>query len=238
MNRNSQLKKVLIIAYYWGICIPGLTKYLPEFGWQPIILTPVLSVKPKPAVRVVETSYRDALGFWKRLLKLNPNEDIRRQTKKRLGVTSKKSLVDFILTGGGAIVNYPDSERGWIPFAVRAGDELLQKEDIDAIISSSPPVTSHLIANKLKGKFGIPWIADFPDLWSQNHNYGYGRLRRILDRNLERRTLSKTDALVTISEPWAEKLRTLHTRSARAPRTSTSSPMKTTIACACASMAC
>ena len=72
------------------------------------------------------------------------------------------------------------------------------------------PVTSHIIANKLKDKFGIPWVADFPDLWSQNHNYQYSPLRRALDRRLEIKTLSKADALTTVAEPWAEKLRTLH----------------------------
>jgi len=160
--------------------------------------------------RVVETSYRDALGSWKRLFGLNPDEDIRMQVKKQFGVTSKKSLVDYILTCGGAIVNYPDSDRGWKPFAVKAGSELLQKEDIDAIISSSSPVTSHLIAKELKTRYRIPWVADFRDLWSQNHNYSYGPLRRLIDRTLELKTLSTADALVTVSQPWADKLSTLH----------------------------
>lgn len=190
--------------------IPGLAKYLPEFGWQPIILTAPLPEKPNMQFRVIETSYRDALSFWKRLLRLNPDEDIRRQVKKRLGVTSKKSLMDFILTCIGAIVNYPDSDRGWKPFAVRAGSELLQKEDIDAILSSSSPVTSHLIAKELKVRYKIPWLADFRDLWSQNHNYSYGPLRRLIDRRLELKTLSKADALVTVSQPWVDKLSTLH----------------------------
>lgn len=53
-------------------------------------------------------------------------------------------------------------------------------------------------------------IADFPDLWSQNHNYGYSPLRRMVDRRLEVKTLSKADALITVSELWAEKLGILH----------------------------
>jgi glycosyltransferase involved in cell wall biosynthesis len=72
------------------------------------------------------------------------------------------------------------------------------------------PVTSHLIASELKAKYRIPWIADFPDLWSQNHNYQYGPLRKFLDRRLELKTLSTADALVTVSQPRAERLRELH----------------------------
>jgi len=210
VGRNSRLKNVLIIAYYWGTRIPGLVKYLPEFGWQPVILTAPLIEEPNTQFRVVETSYRDVFSFWKRLFRLNPDEDVRRQVKKRFGVTFKNSLVDFILTCVGEVVNYPDGDKGWKPFAVTAGSELLQREDIHAILSSSSPITSHLIAKELKIRHKIPWVADFRDLWSQNHNYSYSPIRKLFDRRLELKTLSEADALVTVSEPWAEKLKMLH----------------------------
>jgi len=209
------MKKVLIVGYFWPYRygskrIVGLAKYLPEFGWQPIFLTAPLYEKPEPHFRVIETPYRDVLSFWKKLLGINPEQDLRGQVKKRFGATSKRSpLIDFVLTRLGEIINYPDSERGWKPFAIKAGSELLQKEDIDAMISVWP-VTSHFIAKELKIKYKIPWLADFPDLWSQNHNYSYSSLRRALDIRLERKILAQADALVTISQPWAEKLRALY----------------------------
>ena len=110
------------------------------------------------------------------------------------------------------ITHYPDSEKGWKPFAVKAGDKLLQNEDIDAMISSSSPVTSHLIAKELKSKHKIPWVADFRDLWTQNHNYPYSTFRKFFERKLEIKTLSPADALVTLSPPAAEKLKILHKR--------------------------
>jgi len=119
-------------------------------------------------------------------------------------------LMDSILTCAGAIVNYPDSERGWKPFAINEGRKLLHQENIDAIISSSPPVTGHIVARELKGTYGTPWLADSRDLWSQNHNYSYGPLRKLIDRRLELKTLSSADALVSVSQPWADKLGTLH----------------------------
>lgn len=206
------MKKVLIIAHlsHASPRIPGLAKYLLEFGWQPIILTAPVGKKPDSQCRVIETGYRGVLGFWKRVFRLDPREDIRRGAKKRLGVTAKKSALDFFLTLGGAIINYPDSEKGWKSFAIKAGSELLEKEDIDVIISSSSPVTSHIIAKELKNKHKIPWVADLRDLWTQNHNYSYGPLRKLIDRRLELKTLSNADALVTVSQPWAEKLQALH----------------------------
>lgn len=73
-------------------------------------------------------------------------------------------------------------------------------------------MTSHLIAKELKTKHEIPWIADLRDLWSQNHNYSLGPIRKAIDRRLELKTLSRADALTTTTEPWAEKLRILHER--------------------------
>ena len=108
------------------------------------------------------------------------------------------------------IAHYPDSERRWKPFAVKAGDELLQNEEVDAMISSSSPVTSHLIAKELKSKHKIPWVADFRDLWTKNHNYPYSTFRKFFERKLEIKTLSPADALVTLSPPAAEKLKILH----------------------------
>ena len=210
------MKKVLIIAHFWPYRsgsgrVIGLAKYLTEFGWQPIILTAPLSEKPDPRFRVIETGYHDVLGFWKRLFGFNSNGGIRSQVKKSLGVTSKKSFIDFFINAIGAIFLYPDMHKGWKPFAIKAGSELLQNEDIDAMISIWP-VTSHIIAKELKNKNKIPWIADLPDPWSQNHYYSYGRLRKLFDKRLELKTLLFADILTTVTLPWAEDLRTLHKR--------------------------
>ena len=210
------MKKVLVIGYPFPLRrggsprLLGLAKYLPEFGWQPIILSAPLDMKPGPGFRVIETPYRDNLRFWKRRLRLSEDEDVRIQIKKRAGVMKKKSALDFLLTRIGEVVNYPDADKGWRPYATRAGETLLVTEDIDAIISSSAPITAHLVAKKLKLKHQVPWLADLRDLWSQNHNYSYSHLRKLFDERLERSTLSIADAIVTVSQPWADRLNTLH----------------------------
>ncbi len=209
------MKKVLIIAYFPPTPLPsprimGLAKYLPEFGWEPVILAASLPQKSDKRFRVIETPYRDALIFWKRLFRLNPDEDLRGGIKKRFGITAKKSFMDYLLTLGGEIINYPDGYRGWKPFAIKAGDELLQQEEVLAMISSSAPITCHLIARELKIRYKIPWVADLRDLWAQNLNYTYGPIRKLFDRRLELKTLSGADAMVTVSQPWADKLSLLH----------------------------
>jgi glycosyltransferase involved in cell wall biosynthesis len=183
-----------------------LAKYLPEFGWQPIILTAPIGEDAysqfripkdfKTTVRVIEThGYSSPYG------------------KKRL--TSKKytkvrPFLKFLYKYYREIAQYPDAEKGWKPFVLKASNHLLQNEAIDAIVSSSSPVTSHLIAKELKEKHRIPWVAELRDLWTQNHNYPYSPLRKFFEKRLELKTLSSADALVALSSPDAEKLMALH----------------------------
>ncbi len=214
-QKASEMKKVLIIGFIERLRYGGgrrqlpLAKYLPEFGRQPTFITPPPRERPNIQARIVETPYHDILGIWRRPLKLKPDDGIRHQVRKRFGVTSRRSFIDFLMSIFGAIVCYPDEHKGWKPFAFRAGNELLQQENFDAMISCMP-VTCHIVARELKDRHKIPWIVDLTDLWSQNHNYQYGQLRRWFDARLELKTLSSADALVTVSQPLAEKLGALH----------------------------
>ena len=210
------MKKVLIISYHFppsiavgGLRIQGLAKYLSEFGWEPIILTTTLPGNPNTQFRVIQTPYYDVIASWKKRFGLKPEEGVKKQFEMKMH-KNKKSFMDYVLFFLSEIIAYPDAQKGWYPFAVEAGSEILENENIDAIISSSSPVTCHLIAKELKMKYTIPWIADFRDLWTQNHYYQYSPIRRFIERRLEIKTLSKPDALVTVSNDLAETLGTLH----------------------------
>jgi hypothetical protein len=211
------MKKVLVVTYYFpprstvaSLRPLGLAKYLPEFGWEAVILTAALPGKPDPHFKVIETQYHDCLGFAKKPLKLDSDSPLLAQVKNKLGVKSERSPLDFILATMGGIVAYPDPQKGWQRFAFEAGKDILRQQGIQAMISSSPPPTSHIIARKLKDEFKIPWVADFQDLWTQNYYYLYGPLRRVIERRLERNTLSTADMLVTASQPAADDLGNLH----------------------------
>ena len=78
-----------------------------------------------------------------------------------------------------------------------------QNLDIAAIVTTSPPISSHLIGRRAKSILGCPWIADFRDLWTQNLGE---RNSQHLQVGLEKRTLKAADALVTVSDPWASRL--------------------------------
>jgi glycosyltransferase involved in cell wall biosynthesis len=192
-----------------GIRLYGLAKHLPKCGWKPIILTPVLPGEPDSQIRVIQTHYDDVLALWKRRMGLNVEKSLHEQ----FGVSRSKnrpSVLDYFVRLPQEIITYPDPMRGWYKHAVEVGDDLLQSEQIDAILSSSYPVTCHLIAKTLAEKYQIPWVADLRDLWTQNPYSNYCTLRRFAEKRLELRTLGKASALVTVSRPLADDLSRLH----------------------------
>ncbi len=212
-------RRVLMITYYFpprpgsaSLRLRGLAKYLPEYGWEPVILTAALPGEPEDRFKVVQTPYPgDATACWKRRLGLAPDKGFQEQ----LGIPralreGRASFTSRVVSLAKAIIAYPDDQKGWYSFAVSAGHDLLKRERFDALLSSSGPATCHLIAREVKRRHEIPWVADLRDLWTQNHYYPYGPVRRLFERRLEVKTLSAADVLVTVSEPLAQKLRLLH----------------------------
>jgi glycosyltransferase involved in cell wall biosynthesis len=82
----------------------------------------------------------------------------------------------------------------------------------DAIISTSSPVTGHLIARYISTRHSIPWLAEFRDLWSENPYTDYPSLRNGIELLLERWTIRPASALVTVSDPIANTLGRIHNR--------------------------
>jgi hypothetical protein len=108
------------------------------------------------------------------------------------------------------IFSYPDAYKSWQTNLYDALCDYLDGEANNCIIISEYPTISHVVSKKIKKKYAVPWVADFVDLWSENHNYPYSKVRKFFDRKLERSTLRHANYIVTTSNLWAEKLRKLH----------------------------
>ena len=212
------MRRVLLITFNYppspdiGAVRPrGLAKYLPRFGWEPIVLVPRLSTGSRPSAGVIETDYRDVVASFKAKIGLDPHRGMQQQLD--LKSSSQPGVVlphGKLITWARTIVSYPDKTKGWIPFAVKAVEELANPESvnhvrIDAILSTSPPISVNLIAARAKSILHCPWAADFRDPWSDDGTPTGGL--DVLARSLEKRTLSNADALITVSDPWVENFR-------------------------------
>jgi glycosyltransferase involved in cell wall biosynthesis len=217
------MRRVLLTTYHFppgnaiGLIRPmGLAKYLPRFGWEPVVLTPMLADGPRspglvPEGELLETGYQDILGQWKSKFGFDPKRGIHQQLSLPRAKRPNSSLPHTaFMKWLKPLVFFPDLTKGWMPFAVDAITRLKQRAPVDAIITTSPPITCNLIGVRAKEILGVPWLADFRDLWTQDtlaRNNGNNAIFHFLDERLERRILAKADALVTVSDPWVERLR-------------------------------
>jgi glycosyltransferase involved in cell wall biosynthesis len=107
------------------------------------------------------------------------------------------------------LLDTPDSLWPWAAPAVAAARERLAKGDIQAILTTSPPETVHLIGRRLQREFNLPWVADLRDLWSCDHFRQRPGWKLALLRRLERHLLNRADGLVTVSPGFLETERQL-----------------------------
>lgn len=94
-----------------------------------------------------------------------------------------------------------DSKLLWTLSAIRTGKRLSSKQNYDMILSRSTPISSHLVAYKLKRSNNIPWVADFSDPWTQNiyKKYPFRSIKKI-DEYLEKKVVYAADRIVFTSQ--------------------------------------
>ncbi len=211
--KPTATKSVLVLTYYWPPAGgPGVQrvlkfcKYLPHFGWRPVVLTvkdgeypaldPSLEKDTAPDLVVHRTPSLEPFALY-RLLTGKRRIETFVLTEDSHGTPAQR-LAAFVR--GNLFI--PDGRIGWKPFAVRRGMKIIEKERIDVIFSTAPPMSTHLIARSLARRSGLPWAADFRDPWTDV--FYYHTLKRLapavrLDRRLEKTVISKADAVVTVS---------------------------------------
>jgi glycosyltransferase involved in cell wall biosynthesis len=218
------VKKVLIITYYWPPSGgPGVqrvlkfAKYLPDFGWEPVILTVENGEYPAidktlfseiPEIcTVYKTKSATPSALYKKFtgMKNKKDDSIPVSTLVQKNITWKQKLSNFIR------LNFfiPDAKIGWIPYAVKAGKKIIEKEQPDIIFSTSPPPTVHLIAAKLAKWSGIKWVADFRDPWTKIHYLQQQRINPVskkINKNLEKKVIKNCNAAICVSNNFINLL--------------------------------
>ncbi|MDO9634664.1 MAG: glycosyltransferase [Paludibacter sp.] len=210
------MKKVLIITYYW---IPSggagvqrwvkFAKYLRDFGWEPIIYTPEnpeystlddsFAEDIPTDVQVIKTPIWEPYNIYRNLFgkngqTINPgfiSEDKKAGWKEKLSVWIRGNFL------------IPDPRKFWISPSVKFLKNYLLDHPVDAVITTGPPHSMHLIAYKLKKHFPrIPWIADFRDPWTNIDYYEELNLTKFADKRhqyLEQRIVRSADSVVVVS---------------------------------------
>ena len=205
--------KVLIITYYWppagGSGVQRwlkFVKYLQEFGIEPVVYTVDNVIYPKEDKTLLHEVLENItvlkqpiweptdLLFWKK----------DKPQKSGISNVSKSGLLSFVR--GNFFI--PDPKLFWVKPSVKYLQKYLDLNKIDTIISTGPPHSMHLIANKLRQKNNIKWIADFRDPWSDlYYNKDFNQLSFVKNKNkkLEEAVLKNADCVLTVSNSLKEE---------------------------------
>jgi glycosyltransferase involved in cell wall biosynthesis len=174
-------KKVLLISYLFppvggsGVQrVLKFVKYLPEFGWVPIVLTVKdinYSIRDYsllddigPEIKIVRTGSADPHRLSSFLFSGVPGDGSESKViKNRRFAEGSSSLQAFRWVRD--LIAVPDTAVGWIPFAYKAGLRAIQEGGVDVILALAPMNSSTLLARLLSKKTGIPYVLDFRDPW-------------------------------------------------------------------------
>ncbi|MCF8241918.1 MAG: glycosyltransferase family 4 protein [Melioribacteraceae bacterium] len=215
------MKKVLIITYYWPPAGgPGVqrvlkfVKYLPQFGWEPVILTVENGEYPAidksllneipDGLKVYKTKTFEPFLLYKGLTGHKGNIPTHVLSK-----SSSESFIQKASKWARANIFIPDARAGWISSIVKNGLEIIEKEKPDIILSSSPPHSLQIGAMKLAEKSRLKWIADLRDPWTDGFwqkdlprtNYAIKK-----DKSYEHEVLTRADGVVAVSKSIIELL--------------------------------
>lgn len=216
MQTTQDLKKVLIVTYYWPPAGgPGVqrwlkfAKYLPAFGYQPVVYTP-----ENPNYPILDDQLEQEISEHCVVVKQPINEPYKwaqllgskEANAMSSGLIKQKQKQSFTERGmlwvrGNFFI--PDARVGWVKPSVHFLSDYIQKHHIDTVITTGPPHSMHLIGMQLKELRKIHWIADFRDPWT---TIGYHKdlklsafaTQKHLD--LEKQVLNEADQIIVTSK--------------------------------------
>jgi glycosyltransferase involved in cell wall biosynthesis len=220
------MKKVLIISYYWppsgGAGVQRwlkFAKYLRAYNWEPVIYTPLNPEAPAidqsleadipEGIEVIKTKITEPYTAYKKFVGRKKEDSIK---SGFLSENKTPSLTENIAVWIRGNLFIPDARKYWIKPSVKFLRNYLKDHHIDAMVSTGPPHSMHMIAMGIKQKLIVPWLADFRDPWTNIDFYDKLKLTKLADkkhRRMEAAVLQHADKIVTVSNNWANDFNTL-----------------------------
>lgn len=223
------MRKFLLITYYWPPAGGGgamrwvkFCKYIREFGWEPIVYTPengetaaydqsLLTDLP-PDLTVVKTPIWEPYQLYKFFSGRKKEEKVYSGFISEGKQATLGQRLSVLIRGQFFI---PDARMFWIRPSIRFLRKYLRDHPVEAIVSTGPPHSLHLIGEGVHQATGIPWIADFRDAWTKIDFYEQLKLSRSADRRhraLEQRILRGATRVVAVTTRTAEEFEQLADR--------------------------
>jgi len=119
-----------------------------------------------------------------------------------ISTSKKQSVIEKLLLWVRGNFFIPDARVGWVAPSVSFLKNYIEENKIDALVTTGPPHSLHLIGLQLKKTIGISWLADFRDPWTSIHYHNSLRLSKKSQekhKRLEKEVLQTADRVVVTS---------------------------------------
>ncbi|HEU5212890.1 MAG TPA: glycosyltransferase family 4 protein [Gaiellaceae bacterium] len=205
--------RILIVTMYWppagggGVQRPlKFATYLPALG----IETHVLAPEDSKWIHRDDELQQPSQAWVHRVRYLGPRA--RRPAEELHGKGGLERLgTQASLAFRRALV--PDASVTWNATAIPAAIQTVRREQIDVVLTTSPPGSVHLVGAAAKKATGVRWIADLRDsLVAHPHRRAESaavRVKEKVEHGVARLVARSADAIVTVSDAIAEEARAL-----------------------------
>ncbi len=205
--------RILIVTMYWppagggGVQRPlKFATYLPALG----IETHVLAPDDSKWIHRDDELQQPSQAWVHRVRYLGPRA--RRPAEELHGKGGLERLgTQASLAFRRALV--PDASVTWNATAIPAAIQTVRREQIDVVLTTSPPGSVHLVGAAVKKATGVRWIADLRDsLVAHPHRRAEStavRVKEKVEQGVARLVARSADAIVTVSDAIAEEARAL-----------------------------
>ncbi|HET9235040.1 MAG TPA: glycosyltransferase, partial [Candidatus Eisenbacteria bacterium] len=178
----SPRKRVLVVSYYFppsggpGVQrILKFVKYLPEFGFDPAVLTVAGGDYPARdeslvdeipnGVAVLRTRIPEPYSLYRKLTGKQKGSavdvNVNRPRGQRLPVSER--IAEWVR----GMLFVPDARVGWLVTGLEPGRDFARRLGTDIVYSSSPPYTCALLGRAIARGAGVPWVPELRDPWTE-----------------------------------------------------------------------
>ncbi|HEY4831752.1 MAG TPA: glycosyltransferase [Waddliaceae bacterium] len=195
-TRSIATERLYSWAKYWAMEGHEIVVVTPSVQDEPLVEKSfsVISVPQVKFLRKLKSSFQNEQRGSSHKSSFRFASCFFRSVRQKYGILNACRMPDFLDL--------------WSP---RAWKKLSHLKPFDAVVSSCGPYTMHLLARRMK-KRGLVhyWVADFRDLWVDNHIYPGLFPFTYIENILEKKIAGEANLLTTVSDPLVEQLKKRH----------------------------
>ena len=196
--------KLLLISYYWppsgGSGVHrwlNFSNNLVKMGWDITVFTAKNANYP-----IIDNGLNSVVDKSIKVFRIPILEPTSFLNKKNSDNIDSSNFINKFILWIRANIFFPDSRMFWINKVTKQASNYIKQNNVNCLITTAPPFSTHIIGLNIKRKTNIKWISDFRDPWSDFFQFKLLPMtssQKIKHLNFEKKCLKFSDLVITTS---------------------------------------